>query len=199
MQIGYCRISTQDQSLDLQNDALEKAGCEKVFSDVASGAKSDRAGLHEALSFARKGDILVVWKLDRLGRSLPHLIETVKALESRGVGFRSLKEEINTTSAGGKLFFHIMGALAEFERDMIRERTKAGLASARARGRLGGRPSVVDKKKAKIAASLYADGKSSVQEICDTLEISRATFYRHLKSRDSQTPLEKSRLAAQQG
>jgi DNA invertase Pin-like site-specific DNA recombinase len=180
MQVGYCRISTNDQSLDLQADALQKAGCERIFSDVASGAKSDRAGLTEALTFARKGDVLVVWKLDRLGRSLPHLIETVKALGEREVGFRSLKEEINTATAGGKLFFHIMGALAEFERDMIRERTNAGLASARARGRRGGRPPVLDSKKAKIAASLYADGKSSIQEICDTLGVSRATLYRRL-------------------
>lgn len=180
MQIGYCRISTQDQSLDLQRDSLEKAGCEKFFSDVANGAKADRAGLQEALNFVHKGDILVVWKLDRLGRSLRDLIDTIKDLESRGVGLRSLKEEINTTSDGGKLFFHIMAALAEFERDLIRERTKTGLASARARGRLGGRPSVVDGKKAKIAASLYSDGKISIQEICETLDISRSTFYRRI-------------------
>jgi DNA invertase Pin-like site-specific DNA recombinase len=182
MQIGYARVSTEDQKLDLQTDELQKAGCERIFSDVASGAKSERAGMVEAVAFARKGDVLVVWKLDRLGRSLPHLIETVTALSAKGIGFRSLRESIDTTSAGGKLVFHLFGALAEFERELIRERTRAGLTSARARGRLGGRPKVIDKKKAKIAASLYADQKSSVPEICETLGISKATFYRHMKS-----------------
>ena len=182
MQIGYARVSTDDQNLDLQTDDLTKAGCERIFSDVASGAKSERAGLAEAIAFARKGDVIVVWKLDRLGRSLQHLIETVKTLDAKGVGFRSLRESIDTTSAGGKLVFHLFGALAEFERELIRERTGAGLASARARGRLGGRPKIVNSKKAKQAASMYADRANSVPEICDTLGISKATFYRHLKS-----------------
>jgi DNA invertase Pin-like site-specific DNA recombinase len=180
MLIGYARISTNEQNLNLQTDALTKAGCEKIFTDTASGAKSDRTGLTEAISFMRKGDTLCVWKLDRLGRSLKHLIETVLALQALGKGFCSLQENIDTTTSGGKLFFHIFGALAEFERDIIRERTRAGLASARSRGRLGGRPSIMNSKKLKMATSLYADGKTQVGEICETLGISRATFYRHL-------------------
>ena len=182
MLIGYARISTNEQNLNLnlQTDALTKAGCEKIFTDTASGAKSDRTGLTEAINFMRKGDTLCVWKLDRLGRSLKHLIETVLALQALGKGFCSLQENIDTTTSGGKLFFHIFGALAEFERDIIRERTRAGLASARSRGRLGGRPSIMNSKKLKMAISLYADGKTQVGEICETLGISRATFYRHL-------------------
>jgi DNA invertase Pin-like site-specific DNA recombinase len=180
MLIGYARISTNEQNLNLQTDALTKAGCEKIFTDTASGAKSDRTGLTEAINFMRKGDTLCVWKLDRLGRSLKHLIETVLALQALGKGFCSLQENIDTTTSGGKLFFHIFGALAEFERDIIRERTRAGLASARSRGRLGGRPSIMNSKKLNMATSLYADGKTQVGEICETLGISRATFYRHL-------------------
>ncbi len=180
MLVGYARISTNEQNLNLQTDALTKAGCEKIFTDTASGAKSDRTGLTEAINFMRKGDTLCVWKLDRLGRSLKHLIETVLALQALGKGFCSLQENIDTTTSGGKLFFHIFGALAEFERDIIRERTRAGLASARSRGRLGGRPSIMNSKKLKMATSLYADGETQVGEICETLGISRATFYRHL-------------------
>ena len=170
-------------------DDLTKTGCEKIFSDVASGAKSERVGLEEAIAFARKGDVIVVWKLDRLGRSLQHLIETVKTLDAKGVGFRSLRESIDTTSAGGKLVFHLFGALAEFERELIRERTSAGLASARARGRLGGRPKLLNSKKAKMVLTMHADHSHTVPEICDTLGISKATFYRHLKSQSS-TPAE---------
>jgi DNA invertase Pin-like site-specific DNA recombinase len=181
MNIGYARVSTTDQNLDLQTDALTKAGCEKIFSDVASGAKSDRAGLAEAMGFARAGDTIVVWKLDRLGRSLPHLIATVRELEAKGIGFRSIQEAIDTTTPAGKLFFHMIGALAEFERDLIRERTKAGLLSARARGRMGGRPSVLDKRKGEMATSLY-ESKANIRDICTTLGISKATLYRHLKS-----------------
>jgi DNA invertase Pin-like site-specific DNA recombinase len=184
MNIAYSRVSTSDQNLDLQNDALQKAGCDRIFSDVASGAKSDRSGLAEAMAFARKGDTLVVWKLDRLGRSLPHLIATVKELEEKGIGFRSLREAIDTTTPAGKLFFHMIGALAEFERDIIRERTTAGLVSARARGRLGGRPAVLDSRKKEMASSLY-EGKTNVRDICETLGISKATLYRHLKSSKS--------------
>lgn len=140
MRIGYARISTPEQKLLLQTDALTKAGCERSFSDVASGAKDDRPGLRAALGYLRPGDILVVWKLDRLGRSLKHLLEAVNALHERGIGFLSLQENIDTTTSGGKLVFHIFGALAEFERDLIRERTQAGLRAAWARGRKGGRP-----------------------------------------------------------
>ena len=135
MFIGYARVSTQEQTLALQQDALTKADCARVFTDTASGAKADRPGLEEALNFARAGDTLVVWKLDRLGRSLPHLLETVAGLQKRGVGFKSLTEQIDTTTSGGKLIFHIFASLAEFERDIISERTNAGLAAARARGR----------------------------------------------------------------
>ena len=137
MLIGYARVSTLDQNLDLQVDALRKAGCEKIFAETGSGAKSDRPELSEALAFARQKDTVVVWKLDRLGRSLKHLIDTVNDLHKRGIGFRSLQEHLDTTTPSGKLFFHIFGALAEFERDLIRERTNAGLVAARARGRLG--------------------------------------------------------------
>src|SRR5512133_3754740 len=140
MLIGYARVSTSDQTLDLQKDALRQAGCERIFTDTASGAKAERIGLEEAMSHLRKGDILVVWKLDRLGRSLKHLIETITALNAEGIGFKSITESIDTTTSGGKLIFHIFGALAEFERDIIKERTQAGLTAARARGRLGGRP-----------------------------------------------------------
>src|SRR5437868_15191816 len=140
MLIGYARVSTTDQTLDLQKDALEKIGCSKIFTDTASGAKAERKGLEEALDYVREGDTLVVWRLDRLGRSLKHLIETITTLNNRNIGFKSITENIDTTTSGGKLIFHIFGALAEFERDIIRERTKAGLAAARARGRTGGRP-----------------------------------------------------------
>ena len=138
MLVGYSRVSTQDQNLDLQKDALEKAGCQSQFTDVVSGAADERLGLKEALAYLREGDTLVVWKLDRLGRSLQHLIATVQALQQRGIGFQSLQENIDTTTSAGKLVFHVFGALAEFERDIIRERTLAGLASAHARGRKGG-------------------------------------------------------------
>lgn len=140
MLIGYARVSTQDQTLDLQTDALKRAGCEKIFTDMASGAKSERPGLQEAMNHLRAGDMLVVWRLDRLGRSLKHLIATVTNLSDHGIGFKSLQENMDTTTSGGKLVFHIFGALAEFEREVIKERTNAGLRAARARGRFGGRP-----------------------------------------------------------
>jgi DNA invertase Pin-like site-specific DNA recombinase len=157
MLIGYARVSTSDQTLDLQKDALEKAGCDKIFTDTASGAKAERIGLDQAISYVRKGDTLVVWRLDRLGRSLPHLIETITGLNNRQIGFKSITESIDTTTSGGKLIFHIFGALAEFERDIIRERTQAGLTAARARGRNGGRPKALTPKKAQMAAVLYKD------------------------------------------
>ena len=145
--VGYARVSTQDQDLSLQLDALAVAGCKKVFEDRASGARADRAGLQAALDYVRDGEVLVVWKLDRLGRSLPHLIETVTELAKRGVGFRSLTEAIDTTTPGGRLVFHIFGALGQFERDLIGERTRAGLAAATAQGRKGGRkPAVTEDK-----------------------------------------------------
>jgi DNA invertase Pin-like site-specific DNA recombinase len=177
--IGYARVSTADQNLDLQRDALARAGCDRIFEDRMSGAKADRPGLEQALSHAREDDTLVVWKLDRLGRSLPHLVETVMALNTRGVGFKSLQESIDTTSPAGKLVFHVFAALAEFERDLIRERTVAGLVAARARGRKGGRPRVVDETKAKAARAMRADTSLSVAEICAELKISRTSFYRY--------------------
>lgn len=179
MLVGYARVSTADQSLDLQRDALKKAGCKKVFTDVASGAKSERNGLAKALEFARSGDTLVVWRLDRLGRSLPHLIESVRGLQGRKVGFRSLQENIDTTTSGGKLVFHLFGALAEFERDIISDRTNAGLVAARARGRFGGRPRVLDAEKTKLARTLHKDGTTPAV-ICATLGISRSSLYRYL-------------------
>ncbi|MBA2598978.1 MAG: recombinase family protein, partial [Chloroflexia bacterium] len=152
MDIGYARVSTGEQTLDLQLDALTKAGCGKVYRETASGAKADRPVLEEVLGYLRNGDTLVVWRLDRLGRSLKHLIEVVAALAARGIGFKSLTEQIDTTTPGGKLIFHVFGALAEFERDLIRERTQAGLAAARARGRLGGRPrKLADAKQLELA------------------------------------------------
>lgn len=184
MLVGYARVSTQDQTLALQQDALNQAGCERIFMDAASGAKADRPGLTEALAFGRPGDTLVVWRLDRLGRSIKQLIETMNGLQDRGVGFRSLNEQIDTTTSGGKLIFHVFAALAEFERDIIRERTQAGLSAARARGRKGGHPrsdSLNDPKKVAIAQALHDDKRNSVADICRTLRVSRATLYRYLK------------------
>jgi len=181
MNIGYCRVSTTDQTLDLQRDELLRAGCEKIFEDVASGAKSDRQGLRECIDFARKGDVIVCWKLDRVGRSLKHLIDVVNELKERGVGFRCLTQQLDTTTPSGMLIFHVFGAMAEFERSLIQERTAAGLAAARARGRLGGRPKIDNSKRSEVALALYKDGKTPISQICDTLKISRATLYRDLK------------------
>lgn len=181
MRIGYARVSTADQNPDLQEDALQKAGCEKVFRDVASGTVDCRKGLAEAIEYAREGDTLVVWKLDRLGRSLKHLIETVNGLAIRNVGFQSLRESMDTTTSGGKLIFHVFGALAEFERELIRERTQAGLRAARARGRNGGRPAKMDARKTSMARALMENPNAKTADICDTLHISRATLYRHLE------------------
>lgn len=179
--IGYARVSTQDQNTGMQIDALQAAGCEKVFTDKASGASADRPELESALSYLREGDVLAVWRLDRLGRSLKHLVEVVADLETKGIGFRSLNESIDTTTAQGKLIFHIFAALAEFERDLIRERTKSGLAAARARGRKGGRKPSLSPKKIQVARQMYAQGDSTVAEIAKVLGVSRATIYRHLQ------------------
>ncbi len=184
MTIGYARVSKGDQNPDLQFDALGSAGCERIFQDKETGAREDRPGLIEALDFVRANDTLVVWKLDRLGRSLKQLIELMKQLSERGVGFQSLTERVDTTTPSGKLIFHVFGALAEFERDLIRERTRAGLDAARARGRLGGHPRVAalnSPKKLAIARSLYADKSNSITDICQTLGVSKATLYRYLK------------------
>ena len=180
MLIGYARVSTQDQNPQLQLDALEKAGCERIFEEKASGAQRERPALKEALTFLRKGDTLVVWKLDRLARSLRQLIDTIEALEERGIGFRSVTESIDTTTSGGRLVFHIFGALAEFERSIIRERTTAGLASARARGRLGGRPRAMSPDDIAVAKTLLANPEISVKEIARRQGVSVSTLYKHI-------------------
>src|SRR3954462_4884255 len=161
MLIGYARVSTLDQTFALQQDALTVAGCEQLYTDTASGSVTDRPGLAQALSHLRSGDTLVVWRLDRLGRSLAHLIDTVRELQERGVGFRSLQEQIDTTTSGGKLVFHVFGALAEFERDLIRERTHSGLAAARKRGRLFGRPKVLSPRKITQLRTLAKDERTT--------------------------------------
>src|ERR671927_1658755 len=179
MYIGYARVSTEDQNLDLQRDALEKAGCELIFDDMVSGTKARRPGLEKALSHLRRGDTLVVWRLDRLlGRSLRHLIDTVTELQDKGIEFKSLQESIDTTTSGGKLVFHIFGALAEFEREIIRERTQAGLQSARSRGRIGGRPKTLSVRQVSMLRNMAADTSLTVADICETLGIGRTTFYR---------------------
>jgi len=186
MNLGYARVSTHEQTLDLQLDALKGAGCDQVSTDTISGMKDARPGLDKVLAYARAGDTIVVWKLDRLGRSLKHLIEVVEDLQRRGVGFRTLTEHLDTTTPGGKLIFHIFGALAEFERNLIRERTLAGLTAARARGRKGGRkPIISDDRRLQLVKQLAADKANSVPFICKTLGISRSTFYRYLKDRAS--------------
>ncbi len=190
MLVGYARVSTTDQNLNLQQDALQVAGCERVLTDTVSGARVERPGLAAALGECRPGDILVVWKLDRLGRSLPHLVDTVHDLRTRGVGFKSLQEQIDTTTSSGKLIFHLFASLAEFERDLIRERTSAGLTAARARGRKGGRPKGVDQKKQKAALALKKDGRHSIREICDIVGISRNTYYKY--TRDDDLPLSRT-------
>jgi DNA invertase Pin-like site-specific DNA recombinase len=181
MLIGYARISTNDQTLALQQDALTAAGCQEVYTDTASGSLAERPGLTDAFSHLRSGDTLVVWRLDRLGRSLPHLIRTITELSERGVSFRSLQEQIDTTTSGGKLIFHIFGALAEFERDVIRERTHAGLTAARARGRVGGRRRVLTPRQVTQLRALASDRRNSVSDLCRTFKIGRTTFYRYLK------------------
>jgi DNA invertase Pin-like site-specific DNA recombinase len=181
MLIGYYRFSTNDQKSDLQIDALEKAGCEKIYGDRGvSGSKTDRPELNKALADLRPGDVLVVWKLDRLGRSLQHLLEVVNDLNSRGVEFKSLTETIDTSTPGGKLIFHVFCSIAEFERDLIKERTNAGLAAARARGRNGGRPKALTPEKVKIAKTLYEAKDMSVAAICEQVGCSRATFYKQV-------------------
>ena len=179
--IGYARVSTAEQDTALQTDALQKAGCERIFTDTASGAKTDRPGLAEALAYLREMDVLVVWRLDRLGRSLAHLIETIGALEARGVGFRSLTENIDTTTPGGRLIFHVFGALGQFERDLIRERTRAGLSAAAARGRKGGRKLVVTADKLQRAREHLANGLN-VREAAVRLKVGKTALYAALKS-----------------
>lgn len=180
MLIGYARVSTHDQNLDLQKDALKKSGCEKLFVDEASGAAAARPGLQQAMEQLREGDVLVVWRLDRLGRSLRNLLDLVAQLEAKKVGFRSLQESMDTSSSGGKLIFHVFGALAEFGRNLIKDRTNAGLAAGRARGRIGGRQMKLDEKHRSLVVRLYNEGKQ-VNEICQTMNISKPTLYRYVR------------------
>ena len=180
MLIGYARVSTDDQKLNLQQDALQKAGCEKIFEDHLSGAKANRPGLNAALEIARSGDTLVVWRLDRLGRSLKDLLQLTEILKERSIGLHSLQESINTTTSSGQLVFHLFGALAEFERNLVRERTQAGLTAARARGRTGGRPKALDPNKRQLVVKLYNDHQHSIDEICHMMGISKPTLYKYI-------------------
>ena len=178
--LGYARVSTHDQNPDLQSDALKTAGCYRVFTDRATGTLDTRKELVKALDQLRPGNTLVVWRLDRLGRSLRHLIETVTTLADRNIGFRSLTENIDTTTASGKLVFHLFASLAEFERDLIRDRTLAGLTAARARGRVGGRPRVLDNDKLAIARQMHHSRQHTMATIAKVVGVSRTTLYRHL-------------------
>ena len=181
MKIGYARVSTLDQNPDLQKDALEKAGCEKVIVDQISGTVAKRPGLEKVKEFLREGDTLVVWRLDRLGRSLRDLIEWVRYLDEQGVGLQSLHEAIDTSTPTGKLTFHLFGALAEFERNLIQERTQAGLAAARARGRRGGRRKTLNAEKRSLTVDLYQEKKMPVGKICELMGISKPTLYSYVR------------------
>ncbi len=186
MKIGYARVSTQDQSLALQLDALRQAGCRQIYEEIVSGARIERPVLQAMFTHLREGDVLMIWKLDRLGRSLRHLIDVVTTLAQRGIGFKSLQENLDTTTSSGKLVFHMFGALAEFERDLIRERTQAGLVAARARGRFGGRPSGLAKQAeatALAAETLYREGQLSVRQIAAKFNIAKSTLYVYLRHR----------------
>ena len=182
MLIGYARISTGSQSLDLQQDALLKAGCKKIYQDIASGGRDDRPGLNEALQNLKSGDCLVCFRLDRLGRSLRHLLDTMNYLNDRGIGFKSLNEAIDSTTPSGKLIFHFLASISEFEKSLLRSRVVAGLEAARSRGRVGGRPRSLDESSLKVAKALLEEKEISVGEICRTLGISKATLYRSLKN-----------------
>ena len=181
MFVGYARVSLPEQHLALQTDALQRAGCERLYTDTVSGGQAERPGLRTALEVLRAGDTFVVWKLDRLGRSLAHLVETIQDLHQQGIHFKSLQENIDTTSGAGKLVFHLFAALAEFERDLIRERTRAGLAAARARGKLGGRPKALRPHQAARVRALYNARELSVPEICVLFGIGKTTVYRYLQ------------------
>lgn len=181
MKIGYARVSTSDQNLDLQKDALEKAGCKKIFVDEISGTVAKREGLEKAKEVLREGDVLIVWRLDRLGRSIRDLIDWVNHLEEEGIGFKSLQESIDTTTSSGKLVFHIFAALAEFERNLIRQRTNAGLVAARARGRLGGRKKSLNAKERKRAVEMYQRKNQTVKQICEMMNITKPTLYAYIR------------------
>ncbi len=190
MLVGYARVSTTDQNLDLQLDAFKKEGCEQIFTDTTSGAKSDRPGAQKALEYVRAGDTLVVWKLDRLGRNLKHLITTIEGLKEKGVGFRSIQEGMDTGTPMGMMLFHIIGALAEFEREIIRERVNAGLQAARARGRKGGRPRKLSKGKWEVALELYRGRQKTVPQICEFVGVNKTTFYQYLLEEKKKVAME---------
>jgi DNA invertase Pin-like site-specific DNA recombinase len=177
--IGYARVSTDDQHLDLQNDALKKAGCDVIYEEKASGKNTERLELEQCRKALRAGDILIVWRLDRLGRSLPDLVRIVGELERDGIGFESLTEKIETTNANGKLTFHIFAALAEFERNLIRERTHAGLTAARARGRKGGRKPALDEKQIREVKALMRDPSVNITYVAERYKVSRTTLYKY--------------------
>lgn len=177
MLIGYMRVSTGEQNLDLQRDALDRAGCDRVFDDVCSGRATERVGLDKAIDITRDGDTLVVWKLDRIGRSLPHVVGLVGDLQKRGVGQKVLTGDIDTTTVTGRLVFGIFATLAEFERDLIHERTMAGLAAARARGRSGGRPRIMTKQKLKAAMAMMSDRDNAARDVAVQLGMSVSTLY----------------------
>ena len=181
MRIGYARVSTHEQNLDLQLDALKQAGCERIYQDQVSGTKEARPGLEQALNAVRPGDTLVVWKLDRLGRSIKHLIEVVNSLREQDVAFHSVTEGIDTSTNGGRFVYNIFASLAEFERGLIHDRTMAGLAAARARGRKGGRPRKLTERKLAQARAMLSDPEQSVTEVAKALGVGRATLYRALK------------------
>ena len=181
MIVAYVRVSTAEQSLNLQLDAVKAAGAERTFTDVASGNRDDRPGLIAAIAFARPGDTLLVWRLDRLGRSLPHLVATLNDLSTRNIGFRSLTESIDSGTAGGRLVLNLFASLASFERDLLRERTMAGLNAARARGRVGGRPQIMTLKMVSKAQTLLAEPNVKVADVCKIMGVGRSTLYRHTK------------------
>jgi DNA invertase Pin-like site-specific DNA recombinase len=186
MHVGYARVSTKEQTIDLQVDALTQAGCTKVYTEIISGARAERSILAQVLEMLRAGDVLVIWKLDRLGRSLTHLLEIVTALMARQIGLKSLNDPIDTTTPQGRLILNLFASLAEFEREVMRERTQAGLSAARARGRLGGRPKGIPRKAeatAYAAETLYREGRLSAQDIADKLHISKTTLYAYLHAR----------------
>ena len=187
MLIGYARVSTEDQALRLQHDALTASGCEKLFREKLSGTRTTLPAREKLLAFARKGDVVVVWKLDRLGRSLRDLIDVVNSLQDRGVGFRSLQEAIDTTTPAGKLTFHIFAALAEFERDMIGERTRAGLAAAHKRGGAIGRLRALTPEQILMAKAMTADPAISIRQVAKQFGIHRSTLYRHLNARQKRS------------
>lgn len=186
MKIGYARVSTKEQNLSMQMDALEKEGCKQIFQEKISGAKADRPELRKMIDQLRAGDLIITWKLDRMGRSLRDLVNLMNEIQEKGAGLKSLHDSIDTSTPQGKLTFHLFASLAEFERDIIRERTKAGLEAARARGRKGGRPKGLSKEakdKAMIAETLYTQGEKSITEICKHLNIARSTLYKYLRYR----------------